>query len=357
MNAHIGYSILSDVDINRLLQTGDLKITTPPEETKVRFSKDQISVGSIDLHFKREYNKFTLKEGDFLRFEDTANRDYLSTHRIGANNRLVIGPHEVIVTSTLEYISLSAGIAGFVAGRTSISTLGIMVNSGSEYINPGHSNSIPLQLVNLTPFSIQLDMATPIGQLVLFGLNTPASRPYSELKDAKYAKVDPDESLIWQESRSPSFGRRPKPRAKGTIKVYIASKYIEHKDINEKIQKKLKDAKINCFLPATINIDAVTEEEKLQVAETCYTQIEDCNVIIAIEPYGRDVAAEIAYAIALQNQGRNIRIIRFGKAEKPGAMLDPYFDHVIDPDGSRGESDYDDLISLIIQLKKELRDN
>lgn len=47
------------------------------------------------------------------------------------------------------------------------------------------------------------------------------------------------------------------------MKVYIASKYIAHKKINNEIYQALKNNGIDAFLPETINNNATDKENML----------------------------------------------------------------------------------------------
>ena len=54
------------------------------------------------------------------------------------------------------------------------------------------------------------------------------------------------------------------------MRVYIASKYIAHKELNRKIYEELVHAEIPAFLPESINMDAIDSEKSLIVAESCF---------------------------------------------------------------------------------------
>ena len=116
------------------------------------------------------------------------------------------------------------------------------------------------------------------------------------------------------------------------MKVYIASKYLAHESINNKIYNALLEADIDAFLPKSINIDAVSAEEMLLVGEKCYDELDKCDVIIAVEPYGNSVSSEIGYARCQRRRlQKNKRIILFSNtldngATKSEAMITPFFD-------------------------------
>lgn len=116
------------------------------------------------------------------------------------------------------------------------------------------------------------------------------------------------------------------------MKVYIASKYLEHKDINLKIYNSLIAENIDVFLPKSINVDAVTSEEMYYVSEVCYDEIEKCNIMVIVTPFGKSVSSEIGYCIALKRLKNNRKLILYNptsfsdkKLEKE-AMIFPYID-------------------------------
>lgn len=120
------------------------------------------------------------------------------------------------------------------------------------------------------------------------------------------------------------------------MRVYIASRYIIHKEINNEIYQYLCNNGIDAFLPASINIDAITISEMNQVADICYNEIMRSDVLVAISPYGQSVAAEIAFAISKNyfiNQkkidGKPITIIAYKKPERDEAMILPFFDYIV----------------------------
>ena len=109
----------------------------------------------------------------------------------------------MILTTTLETIQLSEEFAGIITGRSSIARLGIMVHCCQEYINPGHGQTIPLQLINLSPCTVELDVNVPICQLVIFKLRTPSSGRYKDDLNAKYAnEIGPQGSKIYEDLSS-----------------------------------------------------------------------------------------------------------------------------------------------------------
>lgn len=116
------------------------------------------------------------------------------------------------------------------------------------------------------------------------------------------------------------------------MRVYIASKYLAHEKINNKIYSALLEAGFDVFLPKSINIDAISAEEMLLVGEKCYDELDNCDVVIVVEPYGNSVSSEIGYALCQRRLlQKNKKIILFSNtldsgATKSEAMITPFFD-------------------------------
>ena len=130
------------------------------------------------------------------------------------------------------------------------------------------------------------------------------------------------------------------------MKVYIASKYISHKEINQRIFSILQNNQIDAFLPESINIDAVDKSEMLAVSEICYREIECSDVFLAVCPFGRSVSAEFGYAIALQKKLHIKKTFIALKMDFDNeAMLFPYLDYVV--------TSVDDLVKLLIDIESK----
>ena len=191
--------MLSDLDIQKYINNG-IKISVPKEEQSKYNFNEQLQLGSFDLHFRREYKRFNLKSSETLTYERLQNHDYTTPYELAEGEKLVVKPGEVIITTTLETIELSAAFAGIITGRSSIARLGIMVHCCQEFINPGHGQPIPLQIVNLGPNTVELDMNACICQIIFFKLITPASEKYIDKKDSKYSdETTPQTSKIYKD--------------------------------------------------------------------------------------------------------------------------------------------------------------
>lgn len=90
----------------------------------------------------------------------------------------VLGPHEFMLASTVEEVSIPESLAGLVVGRSSIARLGLQVEAAG-FIDPGFRGQITLELYNQTRYPIELWAGQRVCQLILFELDASVDEPYS----------------------------------------------------------------------------------------------------------------------------------------------------------------------------------
>lgn len=161
--------VLSDVDIREFWGKG-IEIDTYQKGDWAFDLDKQLQLGSIDLRFRPDYKKFNLNEKDTIKYDSILQKRYTTPYDLDVDENLVLNPGDVVLTTTLETVRLSEEFAGILTGRSSIARLGIMVHCCQEFINPGHGQPIPLQLINLSPRTVELDRRIPICQLVILKL-------------------------------------------------------------------------------------------------------------------------------------------------------------------------------------------
>ena len=143
------------------------------------------------------------------------------------------------------------------------------------------------------------------------------------------------------------------------MKIYIASKYIKHSQINKEIANLLLENGYEVFLPESIDIYSITKEQMQEVGVRCYQEIECSDVLLVISPYKRSVAAEIGYAIRRKIKEDKIIIVLFriqdeeNDIEDSEAMIVPFIDYSI-CDYSKGDKEiaYSKLLMCLSQINK-----
>jgi len=134
------------------------------------------------------------------------------------------------------------------------------------------------------------------------------------------------------------------------MKIFISSPYVRLERVNTQIVNALRnELKIDVFLPKSINVDAVSKTEMKYVADICYSQIDQREIIILVGPFGLSVAAETGYVIARKKEGKKKYIVFYCSEGKHSgvseAMIDPFIDFKVDS--------IKDLVALIKELLGE----
>ena len=211
--------MLSDNDIRFFWEKG-IRIFTS-ESGEFAFNLDQqLQLGSIDLRFRHDCKRIKLESDDILTYEMLRHHSYTEPFEITDSGKVIINPGEMILTTTLETIQLSEAFAGIITGRSSIARLGIMVHCCQEFVNPGHGQPIPLQIINIGKSKVELDLRIPICQLVLFKLRTKATDKYSLKAGSKYYNEEgPEDSKIYTEIKYPSITPTPPKRFINKLKL------------------------------------------------------------------------------------------------------------------------------------------
>lgn len=148
-------SILTHDEIIKELEKGNIKVE--PLEIS------SIGAGSIDLTLDNKFRVF--KRADQI-FEVTENLDYHDlTSEIEAKN-IVIQPQETILGVTMEKITLSDSLCGWLEGRSRFARLGLMVHISASFMQPGISNHQVLEISNMGHAPMRLHAGTKFCQFI-----------------------------------------------------------------------------------------------------------------------------------------------------------------------------------------------
>ena len=160
------FMILSDVTIQKLLDSGDLVIDPLAEEG--------IQPGSIDCRIGDHFlvlDHNSQKDGVITFSEELVYREIRDTS-------IVIPPHSFLLATTMEYIVIPNGYSAFVEGRSSIGRLGLFIQNAG-WVDAGFEGRITLELYNANSLPIRIESGRRVCQLVLCKMDHKAKRPYA----------------------------------------------------------------------------------------------------------------------------------------------------------------------------------
>jgi len=173
--------ILSDGDILRRLETGDL-VVEPLEDIDL-----QVQPASIDLRLGREFLEF--QHANIPCIHPTSEREvdeYVDETVVEEGGEFILHPGDFVLGTTRERVAIPDDLIAHVEGRSSLGRLAIVVHATAGLCDPGYEGQITLELSNLGTAPVALTPGMRISQLTFTELKTPAERPYGEERGSKY---------------------------------------------------------------------------------------------------------------------------------------------------------------------------
>jgi len=161
--------LASDASIAWMLKKGYITILPRPTE-------DLFQPASLDVHLDRYFRTINRDVGVIDPAIDQPDMTIL--HEIQDDEAYLLRPHEFVLASTLQHLSLNDAIAAEIDGRSSIGRLGVLVHATAGWIDPGFQGFVTLEIVNLAPVPVKLYPGMRIAQLVFSSLHTPSNLPY-----------------------------------------------------------------------------------------------------------------------------------------------------------------------------------
>ena len=149
-------SILTRDEILKEIDSGNISIDP--------FDEKNIGPASIDLNLSNEFRIFK-RVHDIVNIDNDA--DYHDiTKLVKCEDRFVLMPQETVLGITEERITLSAGICGWLEGRSRFARMGLMVHITASFMQPGIDNKQVLEIANVSPVPLALTPGTLICQFI-----------------------------------------------------------------------------------------------------------------------------------------------------------------------------------------------
>lgn len=164
--------ILTDREIQLAIENGQIGVTPSPAD-------DAYSATSLDLTLAAPGEIWNVLGGQPIRPAATGyNYDQLTIRKtkIGSLNGHTLKPNDLILAWTREDLSLpiTSRFAARVEGKSGLARLGLIVHLTAPTIHAGWRGQIQLEMVNLGPNEIILDVGMRICQVIFeLTLGTP----------------------------------------------------------------------------------------------------------------------------------------------------------------------------------------
>ncbi len=160
--------MLARQDLFRAWRSGEIRFE--PD-----ISPDQISLSSIDLRLGCMFTTQKAHKGLVIRpAQDFDPSNFVKNTTLRSGGIFRLRPKEFRLAQTLEKITLSAGLAAHIHGRSSMARAGLAVHSTAPHIHPGFYGPITLELFNYGEWELEFSAGKDIiCQLILWEVKTP----------------------------------------------------------------------------------------------------------------------------------------------------------------------------------------
>ncbi len=147
-------SILTHDEILKAIARGEIGVD-PFDETAV-------GPASIDLRLSPHFKVFR-KPREVVVVDDQVDYREL-TETVTAPQGLLLMPGETILGWTVEKITTSPSLCGWLEGRSTFARLGLMVHISASFMQPGLDNNQCLEMTNFSPNPMLIKPGTRICQ-------------------------------------------------------------------------------------------------------------------------------------------------------------------------------------------------
>lgn len=166
-----------------LLRKSELQASLAASESNSLFldpllEANQVGDVTIDLRLGYDFHVSVLTRNpsiELINDEPTKRRSigtYFQETRRDLGDTFVLYPHQVVIATTLEYLSLPTNIYADILSRSSYTRLGIHI---ATMIQPGFRGCVPLELFNHGNSAVELIIGSRLCQARFFRPNSGGS--------------------------------------------------------------------------------------------------------------------------------------------------------------------------------------
>jgi dCTP deaminase len=170
--------------------------------------KEQVHEGSVDVRLGTTF--ILTQKTAFLSMDPTVDvqhlKEEIQKYQFRVSKRFheefILHPQQLVLGSTLEYLSFPSGLGGYIVSRSSWGRLGLIIAT-AMFVNPGFKGCLTLELLNLGEVPLVLYPGIRVAQIVL---HTVEGEP--GLHKSRYDRpTEPEFSRIYDDPELRFWGR------------------------------------------------------------------------------------------------------------------------------------------------------
>lgn len=183
--------ILSDRDIKKLLETGELVIEPLDPDTQIQPSSVDLKLGNLFRIFKPSEKAYI----DPLNDKDL--EKYTEVIRVEDGRPFILHPFEFVLATTIERVKLPDNLVGRLEGRSSLGRIAVVIHATAGFVDSCFDGHLTLEMSNVGKLPVALYPGQRVCQIVFEKLSSPSERPYGH----------PDRASKYQHQEGPEPSR------------------------------------------------------------------------------------------------------------------------------------------------------
>lgn len=182
--------ILSDGDILKKIKAKEIVISP--------FKRENLQPSTVDLELANQVRVFDNWQIGVIDVREKSDPTRVVNMDEGG---FILHPHEFILGSTKEKITLPNDIAAKLEGRSSLGRLGLIIHATAGYVDPGFVGWLTFEISNISKLPIRLYPKMRIAQICFFQMSSPVKIPYGDKRlGSKYqGQKGPTASRYWKD--------------------------------------------------------------------------------------------------------------------------------------------------------------
>ena len=170
--------VLSDKTIRAEIDAG--RIVVDPYDGAL------IQPSSIDVRVDRRFRVFHNARYPYIDVRQPMD-ELTELVEVSGDEPFILHPGEFVLGQTLERVTLPDDLVARLEGKSSLGRLGLLIHSTADFVDPGFSGNLTLELSNVANLPITIYEGMPIGQLSFMRMDGPVEVPYgAKDKGSKY---------------------------------------------------------------------------------------------------------------------------------------------------------------------------
>lgn len=133
---------------------------------------------SLKIQLGSHYYKPTSEKNKKITYGSHPNPEKLFSEKLAIEQNLSISPGDQVITCSKHIYTMPLDHFGLVQTKGTLARLFVQATCNDGQVEPGFSGFITLEIVNLSPWTIEIPAGSDIAQLYLIKCSSPAERAY-----------------------------------------------------------------------------------------------------------------------------------------------------------------------------------